>query len=398
MFVAMCGPMVAAVCTLFVGVLLSVVLIARSWPLFVAIRHGRYLADVRCPSPEEGSWPAVTVIVPARDEESMISRCLESLSRQDYPNLEIVAVNDRSTDGTGDKMDAVAASDDRVQVVRVNELPSGWLGKSYANKLGFERAAGDWLLFTDGDVLFREDCIRRAVSHAEVERLDHLALFPELSRAGFWESAASCCFGVLYMAATRPWHARNPLRPDAFAGVGAFNLVRRSAYEAIGTHDRLRMEIVDDLKLAKLIKRAGLSTDILGGRPHVCVRWQVGLRGVVRGLEKNGFAGADFNVGRVIRVASMLAVLALGPIAGALFAPTWWSRLPFVLCMCAEVAGFGLAARSQGHRMTVGLVFPVAGLVMAWALLRSAFLTLRRGGVSWRDTFYSLDELRRGLV
>ncbi len=375
---------------LFYGVL--------AWPTFDAIRYMRRLSELHPDSrPSLAAAPRVSVIVPACNEESAIERCLRSLARQDYPDLEVIAVNDRSTDLTGDRMEAVSRDEPRVHVIHVADLPTGWLGKNHANHVGAARAAGDWILFTDGDVTFEPDAVRRAVLFAEAERLDHLAVFPGMEQGGFWETAAVYFFVIMYVRHTRLWHARNPLRPDAFAGVGAFNLVRRDAYQAIGGHRTLCMEVVDDLKLAKLVKHAGCTTDALDGHGMISVRWQVGLRGVIRGLEKNAFAGAGYRLGRAAGGVLMLALFAVMPPCGALLAPSW-SRLPFALVLLGQIALLGLVSVRRGGHWSVGLAYPVVCLALAWAVGRSIFLTMWRRGVQWRGTFYPLEELRRGSI
>lgn len=384
-----------------VGVLLSVIWIATALPILILTRHGRYISRVPDGPPgHAATLPRVSVIVPACDEAASIRRCLDSLASQDYPDLEIIAINDRSTDATGKHMDAAAAAaaDPRIRVIHVDTLPPGWLGKNHANRIGASNASGDWLLFTDGDVMFQPAAIRRAILHAEREGLDLLSLFPGMEGGGYWETAASCFFGMMYCSGTKLWHARDPLRPDAFAGVGAFNLIRRGVYESIGTHDRLAMEVVDDLKLAKLVKRSGYVTDILGGQGQVAVRWQIGLRGVIRGLEKNAFAGVGYSVPRAAYGVGVLAIMSIGVVAGCVLAPAWWTRIPFVACAGLQMAALGYVAYRAGHRRAIGLAFPVVGAALAYAFLRSAFLTLIRGGIRWRGTFYPLAQLRSGMV
>lgn len=358
------------------------------------LSHPRHLAKVRTDGIAGNALPRVSVIVPARNEQQAVERCLSSLLCQDYPNLEIIAVDDRSTDETGRIMDRLAYGDARLTVIHIDELPDGWLGKNRANAIGQKRATGQWLLFTDGDVIFAESCIRKAIAHAVAERLDYLTLTPGLSDGGFWETAASCCFGVLLSAHQKIWHMRNPLRRDCFCGVGAFGLVRREAYSAIGGHDALRLEVADDLMLARSVKRAGRVGDIMSGRGEITVRWQVGLGGVVRGLEKNGFAGANYSLIQAMR--SVLLLLAAGfvPILGIALAPGL-SRLAFAAIYAAQAALMTKGAAVQELPRKIGFAFPLMCIVLAYAVLRSTVLAIARGGIYWRDSFYSLDALRR---
>jgi glycosyltransferase involved in cell wall biosynthesis len=341
--------------------------------------------------------PLVSVIVPARNEGESVRACLLSILKQDYPQVEIIAVDDRSSDATGAIMDEVAATDRRMQVIHVTRLPSGWLGKCHANEVGSRTASGQWLLFTDGDILFEVDTLSRAMAFVTAEGLDHLCLAPGLICEGALEKAIVCCFTLLFMVAFKLQDVRNPLKPKSFCGIGAFNLVRAEAYRISGGHERLRMEVADDVKLGKLLKMHGFVTEVLDGIGAIRVRWQRGYWGVVRGLEKNGFAGTDFQTWRAIGGILALAAIAVLPLVGSALAPGA-SRIPFVLWMFSEMLLLGLAARSQGFSPFVGLLFPVALLGIVFAVARSVFLALIRRGIYWRETFHSLEELRRGVV
>jgi glycosyltransferase involved in cell wall biosynthesis len=341
--------------------------------------------------------PFVSVIVPARNEGESVRACLQSLLNQDYQQIEIVAVDDRSGDATGAIMDAVAAIDRRVQVIHVTSLPEGWLGKCQANYLGAAVARGEWLLFTDGDIIFEPSTLSRAISHVTGEGLDHLCLFPGLISDGGFEKAIVCCFGLLLSVVLKLWDVRNPLKPLAFCGIGAFNLVRAEAYRLSGGHERLRMEVADDVKLGKLLKMHGFVTDVLDGIEAIRVRWQRGYWGVVRGLEKNGFAGADFRTWKAFGGILALAAIAVLPIVGSAVAPGA-SKIPFVVWMIAEMLLLALGARSQGFSPILGGLFPVAMLGIVFALARSVILALVRRGIYWRETFHSLEDLRRGVV
>lgn len=370
-----------------------------TYPAWRMIWHGRHLSDVAPAPPRraDGRVPSVSVMVPSCNEEAAIEKCIKSLLAQDYPALTIVAINDRSTDRTGEILQRLARGEPRLIVRDVKELPEGWLGKNHANHIGASATDSDWILFTDGDVLFEPDAIARAVTFAEREGLDHLCLMPGLIPGGYFESASCCLFGILFCLAFVTWHVRNPLRPDAFCGVGAFNLVRRRAYTTIGGHVPLRMEVGDDVKLGKLIKHGGFLSDAMAGWPTIRVRWQIGLWGVVKGLEKNGFCGADYVVWKSVRGFLILASIALAPILGMIFGADG-SRVVFAAWFASQVALLGAAARRNGSSLLHGLAFPVGCLTLALALIRSMILAVWRGGIIWRGTLYPLDALRRGLV
>ena len=195
--------------------------------------------------------PRVSIIVPARNEEEDIELSLTRLLELDYDNYEVIAVNDRSTDRTGEIMERVALSGSvkgRLRVIHHSELPFGWLGKTHAMWTATNEATGDWLLFTDADVLFKPDSVRRALAYAEAERADHVVLFPQMIMKRPGEYMMIAFFQTMFVFGHRPWKVADPKTRDHM-GVGAFNLIRRSVYEAVGTYEALRMEVLDDMKL-----------------------------------------------------------------------------------------------------------------------------------------------------
>src|SRR5271170_4547775 len=205
--------------------------------------------------------PLVSIVVPARNEERDIEQSLARLLELDYGNYEVIAVNDRSTDRTGEIMESVAArpaAHGRLRVIHHRELPAGWLGKTHAMWTATNEAKGDWLLFTDADVQFKPDSLRRALAYAEAEHADHVVVFPQMIMKRPGEFMMIAFFQTMFVFGHRPWKVADPKSKDHM-GVGAFNLIRRSAYEAVGTYEALRMEVLDDMKLGKVVKNAGLA-------------------------------------------------------------------------------------------------------------------------------------------
>src|ERR1700724_768166 len=200
--------------------------------------------------------PKVSIVVPARNEEEQIRETLVQLLTLDYSNYEIIVVNDRSTDRAGQIMDEVAASSQAhslLKVIHISELPSGWLGKTHAMWTAVQQASGDWLLFPHADVLLHHDSLRRAVAYAEAEGADHVVLFPRMIMKRPGEKMMIAFFQALFVFGHRPWKVADPKARDHM-GVGAFNMVRRSVYDAVGTYRALRMEVLDDMKLGKVVK------------------------------------------------------------------------------------------------------------------------------------------------
>lgn len=338
-------------------------------------------------------WPAVSVIVAARNEAESIGPALRSITALEYPVLEVIAVDDRSEDGTGTIMERVADEAQNVKVIHIGKLPEGWLGKCHALHRGAQIASGELLLFSDGDVRFRPATLRLAVKYLEANSLDHLVLCPAMTSRGYWESAVKAFFALSFIMATRAWAVSKPSK-YSYIGIGAFNLVRRSAYKKIGGHESLRMEVADDLMLGKRIKQARLRQDILIAARHLHLSWVEGVGGFVRGLEKNAFASIGFSMARLFEATGLVCVFYAVPYLGlALFRDARVSG--YAAAVAAMHATFGWCASRYGKGWRLLPAFPVAAAIFIWTVWRSAFVTLRRGGVLWRDTFYSLKILRQ---
>jgi len=356
--------------------------------------------------------PRVSIIVPARNEEDDIEQSLARLLELDYDNYEVIAVNDRSTDRTGEIMERVAA-DFRLlsphfsqrtremghpilRVIHHQELPTGWLGKTHAMWAATNAANGDWLLFTDADVLFKADSVRRAMAYAEAERADHVVLFPQMIMKRPGEYMMIAFFQTMFVFGHRPWKVADPKSRDHM-GVGAFNLIRRSAYEAVGTYEALRMEVLDDMKLGKVVKNGGFAQRNVFGGDLISIRWANGALGVVNNLTKNFFAVLSFQWPRTLISAFGLAFLNLMPFLGVWLAHGW-ERLPYAVALGSMfLIYWGMSLRS-GVPAYYFLLHPVSTALFIYTLMRSMFHTLWNDGIVWRGTKYPLEELRKGMV
>jgi glycosyltransferase involved in cell wall biosynthesis len=343
--------------------------------------------------------PRVSIIVPARNEEESIEQALTQLLVLDYHNYEIITVNDRSTDRTGEIMERLAAEPSargQLRVIHHHELPKGWLGKTHAMWTATNHAAGDWLLFTDADVMFRPESLRRALAYAEAERADHVVLFPRMimKRAGEYMTIAF--FQTMFVFGHRPWKVADPKSRDHM-GVGAFNLIRRTVYEAVGTYEALRMEVLDDMKLGKVVKNAGFAQRNVFGGDLISIRWARGAMGVVNNLTKNFFAVLSFQWWRTLISAFGLAFLNLMPFFGVWLAHGW-ARLPYAVALLSIFLIYlGMSWRSAVPPYYFFL-HPISTVLFVYTLLRSMFLTLWNDGIVWRGTKYPLEELRKGMV
>jgi glycosyltransferase involved in cell wall biosynthesis len=343
--------------------------------------------------------PRVSIIVPARNEEESIRETLAQLLALDYSNYEIIAVNDRSTDRTGRIMDEVTASSQAhglLKVIQVSELPSGWLGKTHAMWIAGQQATSDWLLFTDADVLFKPDALRRAVAYAEGERADHVVLFPRMIMKRPSEKMMIAFFQALFVFGHRPWKVADPKARDHM-GVGAFNMVRRSVYEAVGTYRALRMEVLDDMKLGKVIKNAGFAQRNVFGEDLISLHWAKGAFGIVNTLTKNFFAVLSFQWPRTVACIVGLGFLNLGPFLGVWLAHGW-ARVPYAIALGSLfLIYYGMSVRSAVPAYYFFL-HPVSTSLFMYTLLLSMIHTLSNDGIVWRGTKYPLEELRKGIV
>jgi glycosyltransferase involved in cell wall biosynthesis len=280
--------------------------------------------------------------------------------------------------------------------VHVQELPPGWLGKTHALQKGYECSTGNWLLFTDADVRFAQDAVRRAVSVVKERSLDHLTLFGDVEMVGFWEKVLITFFGLAFHIATDPYRVGNPTS-WTYVGIGAFQLLKRSAYEAAGTHRRLAMEVVDDMKLGKIVKQAGFRSSVGVAQDAVVIRWHAGLGNLVRGVTKNFFAALGYNAALVLLACTAMLLLNLAPFV-AVFAAHGRIRILASIAVAIALAlhiGVNVVMRVSPF---YALTHPIGAVLFCYMLLRSTAVTMWHGGVTWRGTFYPLEELKRGVV
>jgi GT2 family glycosyltransferase len=341
---------------------------------------------------------SVSIVVAARDEAATFAHAAEVVEAIEHPDLEIVLVDDRSSDGTGALMDELAAADERVQVVHVAELPDGWLGKVHALEQGRLRASGEWLLFTDADVELAPQLARRAAAFADEHRLDALALLPQVRSDGVLVAGVVGTFSRWLTVSTRLWHAADPERSESF-GVGACNLVRRRALEAAGGLEWLRMDVADDAALARLVAARGGRTMLASGVGLVQVRWQDSVRGMTRGFEKYGGTGGVGSIPAAIALASLATLGEIAPWLAVVIGIASGASASFVAGAVTIIAAatVNLVAGDRAGAPRRGVwAGPISPLLVWWMQVRAAVLELRRGGVVWRDTFYSTEQLRAG--
>jgi glycosyltransferase involved in cell wall biosynthesis len=365
--------------------------------LIVSIKRLPVLRQQHAPMPDV--WPRLSVVIPACNEAASLESAVATLLRQDYPDLEIILVDDRSTDETGEIIERLAREDPRIRAVHVETLPPGWLGKVHALHRGVEQASGDWFLFTDADVHFCAAILRRAIALVLHQRVDHLALIPRTIQKSFWLELAVNTFGLLFFITTRAASVNQP-GSKAFVGIGAFNLVNAERLRRTAGFEWLRLEPGDDVGLGMMIKQSGGTTRLAFAYEDLSLQWYSSVTAMFKGLEKNLFGpGSHYRwwlmllqVGVIwALVAAPYLSLALG-IANGL-APLWIAgaaaismQLVFTVCFAAE----------RKTKILVLLLFPMGVLLITAMMLRAGYRCVKNGGIDWRGTHYPLEQLRAG--
>jgi len=335
----------------------------------------------------------VSIVTAARDEEARVERAVRGFLAQEGAQLEVIVVDDRSTDRTGEIVGRLAREDPRVKSLRVDTLPDNWLGKCHACHVGATAATGDWILFSDADCWLKRDVIHRALLVAHRDQAEHIALTPGIAGEGIGVQA----WHLALLLSLANWLSGvNRDRPRAYLGMGAFNFVRADAYRACGGYEALRLTVLDDVRLGLLLRRAGRRTRGFIGGDDVQCHWGSTLRDMIRIMEKNYFAAIDYRTGAALAIAFIGAFLWFGALA-APFTKSVAGWAPLLALLSGALPGVVVAARLKWCRW-IALLVPFVFPVIFYAMFNSAITTLRRGGIRWRDTFYSLKLLKANTV
>ncbi len=336
--------------------------------------------------------PLVSIIVPARDEEQSIGQTVRGLLAQTYPALEVIVVDDRSTDGTGAILQEIAAADSRLVTIHGEEPPAGWLGKPWALHQGSLRARGELLLFVDADVVYQPEAVAAAVARLEETGVAMMTLFPRLGMRGFWEHIAMPNLAVFAFMVLDLWLSNRTRIPVLAIGGGPGNLVGREVYDAAGGHEALKDAVVDDVALARLIRRAGHRTEAVRADDLVYVRMYRGLREVVDGFTKNSFS----TFGRSYLLTSFMVFLSI-----VLHVYPYLAALTGDLAAIATVIVISLTRvvlfTSLGYRLDNAIFGnPLMVLLWMWILIRSTWVTGIRRQLHWRGRMYDAGRTRFG--
>ncbi len=377
--------------------LAAIVWISRHFQLSTAARvmpplvADMYRKDV-------GPLPSVSLLVAAKDERNNIEGCLRSLVAQNYPNLEVISVNDRSTDGTGAIIDRISSETGKVIPIHVQKLREGWFGKNNAMREGVERSTGDWLCFTDADCVQTSDrSLRIAMNYALEKKLDFLSVLPSHETGSFWENVIQpACSGIM-MIWFDPMKVNNPRRRTAYAN-GAFMLMKRSCYDSIGGHDAVKTELNEDMHMARIAKSSGQRLAVASNVDLYTVRMYESFAQTVAGWSRIfygcfGTLPRLLITGAAVIISSLLPWLTLAVSLAATFdggSGRTWQALAIasaVACL-AQISVMYRFYRLCRLKPVYAVTYPVGVSIGLWAIGGAIRRLWGRTAITWRGTTY----------
>ncbi|HAF95621.1 MAG: hypothetical protein A2X34_08030 [Elusimicrobia bacterium GWC2_51_8] len=351
-------------------------------------RRTKFLEDYK--PPPDFKFPSLSIITPARDEADTVLEASLSKLACEYPGFELILADDRSVDGTGGIIDSLALKDKRVKAIHIKTLPENWLGKVNALQEGLKAASGEWLLFSDADVVFAPDTLKKAVFYAETNCLGHLALMPELVPGGFAMDAIFNA-GVLPMARWASWNSETA-GPAQAVGIGAFNLVKRSEFLKTPGFEWLKLEIIDDMGLALMMRLSGAKGASLSGRGLLKLRLYKTLAEAARGAGKSALSAAEFNLALSGLAVALLLISEVLP-----FLLWFYPGAPIaaVFAVCALKLSFYSYFSARNRRPVLpALLAPFGAAVGILVMFKYAASNAMSGNVSWRGTSYPVSLLK----
>ena len=350
-----------------------------------------YLVKVVPVEDESVDYPYLSVCIPARNEERDIKACVESLLHQDYPEFEVIVVDDNSTDETAEIVCSMKAQYPNLVFVPGKQLEPDWFGKPYALYQAYKKSRGKYLLFTDADLIYQPQALKSAM-HTLISRdLDLLTLMPAAIFGSFWERAVQpVIFG--FIAALTRFRKINSPNYDSAMGFGAFLLFKKESYQRIGGHRSVRQEILDDVMLAKNAKRNGLSMLVADGKRLFSIRMYHSLEEIWVGWRKNMFLAMKGSVIRTFYYVIVILCFVLTPyivVIGNLWVGTggiWVGSALFGLILTL-VTGLALCRQLNLEKRNVFL-FPLGAIIMSAIMLNSMTQIVFHGRAEWRGRTY----------
>lgn len=340
--------------------------------------------------------PKISIILSALNEEDVLEDAISLLMNLDYPQLEVIAVNDRSTDNTQRILEQLHQRYPQLQTHHIHTLPDNWFGKNYALHYAAQRATGDWFLFTDADVQMRGDTITKAISYALEMKIDHLTIYEHHHRHGFWLKLMLLGLYVVYSMFMKPWRIRYSWSKKS-VGHGAFNLVSKPAYQACGGHQAIAMECLDDIKLGELLKKNGFKQDTVDGRDFISRSWYTSVSDMVHGLKKNSFAYYNYHLLPALCDLPLAFLFYIWPIVATIFFSgtiRWLNILNVCLMFYISLC----VAKHFRLEKRYAIFYPLGIMMMVYTMWNSIFSIYINNGVIWRGTHYPLNKIRKDRV
>jgi cellulose synthase/poly-beta-1,6-N-acetylglucosamine synthase-like glycosyltransferase len=341
-----------------------------------------------------GDVPLVSILVPARNEEHRIlPDCVRSILAQDYGRFEVIAVNDRSTDATGAILQTLAKSDDRLLVIEGEEPPAGWLGKPNALQQALNHARGEWILATDADMLFDPAALRTAMDRTLEYKGDAMSLIPHFEAISFWERVMIPTWFWALLMFTVFYRTSNPKTQGA-VGIGGFFLLRRTVLERVGGYEALKDEVMEDVRLAEMIKRSGAHLSTEYAPNLVRTRMYSNFREMWECSTKNWFSGMKFSLPLALAgvvsmylisvVPPLIALASLVALASGGSSDLWPVLIPASLSWLLQVLVLALVSVRSEVPFAYGLTAPL-GLSVLYAMLFDSSIRISTGkGVIWK--------------
>jgi len=370
--------------------------------LVYAIETGRItFLTPESPKLEGESLPFVSILVPAKDEQATIEGCIHSLLAQEYPNFEVLIVDDRSEDDTAAIVERMASEDDRLRLVQVEKLPDGWTGKTHALQVCQEHARGEWLLFVDADTLQHPTCLSVVMQDCISHEVGMETLLPALEVRSFWEGVVQPFAGTLLML-LYPLRKLNDPGPKGKAwGNGQFILMSRAAYDTIGRHEAVRDKFVEDIHLGRLIRKYGLGLRVASGAGVSKVRMYASLTDIVRGWSRILYSAVDFRPAKLYGLFAATCAFSVLSYVVLITSGTAWLTgntssfvsIAFLMAVVHEIAQLTLHARiyARSHSAMKYLPFRICGVFVVLYLLAKTIRMCSTHKVIWRGTSYGQD-------
>ena len=354
------------------------------------------------------TFPKVSIILPARNEEKYIAKCLDSLINQDYPNFEIIAVNDSSTDGTGVIMQQYAAKNPRILVVHAKSKPEGWAGKNWACFQGYLRARGDLLLFTDADTVHLPSTMSLSIKHLIFENLDALTAIPKLLSKDFWTKITLPMLSTFLHSRFSALRVNNPKTKIGYF-FGSFFIITRSTYEKVGTHKAVRYELVEDGALGGKVKKEKFMIKMVRGESYIEAIWARDLNTLWHGLRRLMIPLYNQNKKGASLMAIAIFFLLFEPFVllpySLLFINLVREDIVSLLLIVSDAVASAIIILSSVIQLRLGvyqnplyaLFSPVGGAIISFSFITAIIDARKKGAVNWRGRKYTISEKQHPL-